>query len=76
MAIIEKRDLTRVNMNLPSLIVQKVKEYAYEMGLPLTQAYVFLINLGLQQKDITTMMPKFLEGINDLKSLSEKINDK
>ena len=32
MAQIEKRDITRVNMNLPTQMVNKVKEYAEELG--------------------------------------------
>ena len=33
MAQLEKRDITRVNMNLPTQMVNKVKEYAEELGL-------------------------------------------
>lgn len=77
MAQIEKRDITRVNMNLPTQIVIRVKEYAEELGLPITQAYTVLINMALQQKDVISYMPALLKGVNDLKQLADeqKLND-
>ena len=38
-------NVSRVNMNLPTKIVEEVKEYAEELGLPVTQAYTMLLNL-------------------------------
>lgn len=63
MAKIEKRELTRVNMNLPTEIVEKVKEYAQNLGLPVTQAYTVLINMALEQKEVISSMPKMIELI-------------
>lgn len=73
MAQLEKRDITRVNMNLPTPIVLKVKEYAEELGLPITQAYTVLINMALQQKSLINSMPELLNCITELKKIS--IND-
>lgn len=71
MAQIEKRDITRVNMNLPTQMVTKVKEYADSLGLPVTQAYTVLINLALEQKDMVKLMPELLKGVSDLKELAD-----
>lgn len=69
MAQLEKRDITRVNMNLPTQMVTKVKEYADSLGLPVTQAYTVLINMALEQKDMIKAMPELLKGVSDLKEL-------
>ena len=81
MAQLEKRDITRVNMNLPTQMVNKVKEYAEELGLPITQAYTVLINMALEQKDMLKNMPQILNSManlkdiaNELKSSSDKAN--
>lgn len=69
---IEKRDITRVNMNLPTKIVLQVKKYAEELGLPITQAYTILLNQSLEQKDILKNMPQFLNSLTDLKELANE----
>lgn len=81
MAQNEKRDITRVNMNLPTKIVLQVKEYAEELGLPITQAYTVLLNQSLEQKDMLKNMPQILNSManlkdiaNELKSYSDKAN--
>lgn len=81
MAQNEKRDITRVNMNLPTKIVLQVKEYAEELGLPITQAYTVLLNQSLEQKDMLKNMPQILNSMaylkyiaNELKSNSDKAN--
>lgn len=71
MAQLEKRDITRVNMNLPTQMVTKVKEYADSLGLPITQAYIVLINMALEQKDMIKAMPELLKGVSDLKELAD-----
>ncbi len=71
MAQLEKRDITRVNMNLPTQMVTKVKEYADSLGLPVTQAYTVLINMALEQKDIINLMPELLKGVSDLKEVAD-----
>lgn len=71
MAQLEKRDITRVNMNLPTQMVTKVKEYADSLGLPVTQAYTVLINMALEQKDMIKLMPELLKGVSDLKEVAD-----
>ena len=74
MAQLEKRDITRVNMNLPTQMVTKVKEYADSLGLPVTQAYTVLINMALEQKDMIKLMPELLKGVSDLKEVADSQN--
>ena len=71
MAQLEKRDITRVNMNLPTQMVTRVKEYADSLGLPVTQAYTVLINMALEQKDMIKLMPELLKGVSDLKEVAD-----
>ena len=66
-------NVSRVNMNLPTKIVEEVKEYAEELGLPVTQAYTLLLNQALEQKDLIKNMPKILNTINELKVVADDI---
>lgn len=73
----EKRnvELTRVNINLPSDVVSRVKEYADYLGLPITQTYVVLINFGLEQKELIKNLPSFLKLISDINENPELKNN-
>lgn len=73
----EKRnvELTRVNINLPSDVVSRVKEYANYLGLPITQTYVVLINFGLEQKELIKNLPSFLKLISDINENPELKNN-
>ena len=73
MAELEKRQKTvRVNINLPIKLVNSVKEYADDYGIPYTQAYVILLQTAIEQKDTLKKLPSILDGINSLKELSDK----
>lgn len=69
-------NVSRVNMNLPTKIVEDVKEYAEELGLPVTQAYTMLLNQALEQKDLLKNMPKILNTITELKVVADDIKSK
>lgn len=71
MAQTEKRDITRVNMNLPTDIVRRVKQYAEELGLPITQAYTVLISNALHQKETMKIVPELIETLKNLKANGE-----
>ena len=73
MAIIEKRDIKRVNMNLPTKIVDEVKRYADELGLPITQAYTMLLNQALEQKEMMKNMPQIINSMSNIKELAEEL---
>lgn len=59
-----KIELKRVNMNLPSELVQKVVDYAERNGFNTTSAYISLLNQGLAQVEIVKSMPIVLDLLN------------
>ena len=79
MAILEKRELTRVNMNLPTEIVNSVKVFANDLGLPITQAYTVLLNQALEQKSLYDSLPEMIKAFNyilenkDLNKITDNI---
>ena len=68
-----KLELKRVNMNLPSDLVNKVVSYANKMGLNTTSAYIVLLNQALDQKDTIDNLPIMLELFK--KEMTNEIND-
>ncbi len=44
-------ELTRVNINLPKKLVEKVKKYGVSLGINITSAYVVLLNQGLDKNN-------------------------
>lgn len=76
MANLEKRNITRVNMNLPTKLVEEVKEFAEDLGLPTTQAYTVLINYALEYKEMLNTLPQLLTAVNDLKTIYENQENK
>lgn len=64
-----KNELKRVSINLPLQIVERVKEYADNLGLNVTSAYIVLLNQALDQKEIITQMPMLMSIYNDMKQM-------
>lgn len=62
-----KYTLTRVNMNLPTSLVDKVKDYANSLGVNVTAAYIILLNTALEQNDALKDLPHLISLLNDLK---------
>lgn len=56
-----KIELKRVNMNLPSDLVQRVVAYGESKGLNTTSAYIVLLNQALDQKDTIDNLPLMME---------------
>lgn len=71
--IIEEKNvqLQRVNINLPSNLVERVKEYAYSLGINTTSAYIVLLNQALDQKDINKYSSVMAKAYQDLMSYPE-----
>ncbi len=70
-------DLVRVNINLPSRIVEKVKAYADSLGINTTSAYIVLLNQALEQKDAMQQLPllyKAVEMAKDLDKTASNLN--
>lgn len=67
-------ELIRVNINIPSNVVSRVKEYAENLGINTTSAYIVLLNQALDQKDIMNNLPLMFTMMNDLKSIDSKLD--
>lgn len=52
-----KIELRRVSINLPSNLVDRVKEYGDSLGINTTSAYIVLLNQALDQKDTMNYLP-------------------
>lgn len=60
-------EITRVNYNLPTKLVERVKEYSREMGVPITYGVVLLLNKGLENSTILEQLPKVTQFIEEYK---------
>lgn len=68
MAMIKREvELVRVNFNLPITLVEKIKEYANDLGISLTSAYTVLLNTAIEQRDLMSQMPSLIQFINEKK---------
>lgn len=59
----KKIELKRVNFNLPVSLVKRVEDYAYSMGLNVTNAYIVLLNQALDQKATINNLPNLLDMV-------------
>lgn len=72
-----KVDLKRVNINLPTSLIQRVTEYGIENGLNTTSAYIVLLNQALDQKETIKNLPMMLDFIkNDLAEAMQELQKK
>lgn len=62
MALGKKYETIRVNVNLPIKLVERVKQFSDDFGIPATQGYILLLNSGLK----TETMPNQLEMVNNI----------
>lgn len=62
-------ELTKVNVNLPTNLVERVKDYALKMGINTTNAYVVLLNNGLDQKKTIDFLSKLIENLPENEDL-------
>lgn len=60
---IKKIDLKRVNINLPTILIEKVKKYSIYYGISVTSAYSYLLSKGLLFEE---MEKKFFIGEKDV----------
>lgn len=61
-------ELTRVNYRLPSKLVERVKQYSTDLGIPMTQGVVLLLTKALDNENILEQLPKLLELYKEFKS--------
>lgn len=60
--------LTRVNYRLPSKLVERVKQYSIDLGVPMTQGVVLLLTKALDNENILEQLPMLLELYKEFKS--------
>lgn len=70
-----KRELTRINMNLPVDLVEQVKKYASEFGINTTSAFTILVKNALEQQNMLREMPKLINTISELKDIAIEKED-
>lgn len=75
MAKTSNSELVRVNMNLPSTIVNQVKEYADNLGLNVTSAYIILLNQALEQKNMMVQLPTLLNILSGLNVNAQQLQE-
>lgn len=68
MGIPQKYETTRVNYNLPSKLVEKLKAYSEELGMPVTQTIVLLLTQSLESKTMLHELPKVTNMYEDFKN--------
>ena len=61
-------ELTRVNYRLPSKLVERVKQYSIDLGIPMTQGVVLLLTKALDNENILEQLPMLLELYKEFKS--------
>lgn len=61
-------ELTRVNYRLPSKLVERVKQYSIDLGIPMTQGVVLLLTKALDNENIIEQLPMLLELYKEFKS--------
>lgn len=64
-----KIELKRVNINLPITLIERVKDYADNLGLNTTSAYIVLLNQALDQKQSLNSLPAILDMYNAIMPL-------
>lgn len=68
-------ELKRVNLNLPIHLIERVNEYANNLGINNTSAYIVLLNQALDQKDTMSQMPTIISMFNEMKQIQSEMNE-
>ena len=61
-------ELKRVNINLPTDLVERVRKYADSLGVNTTSAYIYLLNQALDQKEQINALPVLVGMYNQVMS--------
>ncbi len=71
----KKTELKRININLPTDLIQRVNDYANSKGLNFTSAYIVLLNTALDQNETINNLPIILDLVKSEISKLPKSND-
>jgi len=58
-----KKELQRLNMNMPAGLLQEVDEYANRMNLNRTSAMILLVSTGLEQEANMSIIHELLQRL-------------
>lgn len=61
-----KKELQRLNMNMPANLIQEVDEYANRMNLNRTSAMIVLVSTALEQKNAMSVMDELLSKLEEV----------
>lgn len=61
-------ELTRVNYRLPSKLVERLKQYSNDLGVPMTQGLVLLLTKALDNETVIDQLPMITELYEEFKS--------
>lgn len=63
-----KIEMKRINMNIPLALYEKVSDYADNLGINVTSAFIVLLNQSLNNNSMIELMPVMFSVINDIKT--------
>ena len=72
----KKNDFKRVNINVPVELYDRVRNYAEDIGVNITSAYIILLNQALDNKDMLNQMPLITATLTKAIELQENANIK
>ncbi len=75
MAKKQNLELSRVNINLPDTLIEKVKNYANDLGINVTSAYIVLLNRALEQNDAMIQLPALLNILSTLNVNAKQLEE-
>lgn len=67
-------NLTRININIPTKLAQRIKKYSNDLGIPFTQGYILLLTKALDSEDLIQDLPKLVETLINMKENSSDTN--
>lgn len=63
-------ELKRIAFNLPVTLIERVQEYANDLGINVTSAVIVLINQALEQKETMSKLPLLMSMFDALQTMN------
>lgn len=63
-------EMVRVSFNVPKKLSERVDNYAKELGLNKTSAFIVLLNQALTQVDMQKSVPELVNSAKDLEKIA------
>lgn len=65
-------ELKRIAFNLPVNLVERVQEYANNLGINVTSAVIVLLNQALEQNETMSKLPLLTQMYNIMQEINSK----